>query len=242
MARPDGEPAPGTLGRPGRPGRPGRRRWWPEPLAWLIVIAGGFAIASAFDSPVHGYFVGKPSPKNNLSEMLDFAGWFPTWLIVGVALMLVDLARRRRQGLWPVLDRGLLVITAAGLSGLLAEGLKLTFRRLRPPPSSEAWTGVYEFRPWHIQPFDVGGLGLPSSHVAVAFGAAVAMALMYPTAIPVWAFLAIGCGVARVIVAAHFVSDAFLGACCGALVARLIWHWHRTHSTQPLRPLTMSGD
>jgi membrane-associated phospholipid phosphatase len=114
------------------------------------------------------------------------------------------------------LRRGVWVFGVPAGAGLLAEGLKLVARRLRP----EAADGWYVFKPagdfWRS-----GGVGLASSHAAVAVGAALAVGAVWPRWRGVlWALAALTC-VSRVGVGAHFLSDVVAGAALGVLAYRV---------------------
>ena len=105
---------------------------------------------------------------------------------------------------------------SAGLSGLLAEIGKLLIRRGRP--------GEVAGYTFHALPADLStaGLGLPSSHAAVAFGGAFFLARCYPRIAPVVVAWACGCGLSRVLDGAHFVSDVVAAAGLAWLVARAV--------------------
>jgi membrane-associated phospholipid phosphatase len=84
-------------------------------------------------------------------------------------------------------------------------------------------TGEYIFRAWSERTFSSGGLGMPSSHAVVAFGAAAMLSRLFPRARPVWWLLGWGCGLTRVLHGRHFVSDVVLAAIVGWLIAALLW-------------------
>lgn len=140
------------------------------------------------------------------------------WLAAAVAAWIVlralvqpDAARVR-----VALRRGVLLFLSAASAGLLAEGLKLVFRRQRP----ELADGLYAFRFSNF--WNASGLGLPSSHAAVAAGAAVALGVLWPRRRWVWFTLAALCIVGRVLSGAHFLSDALLGTLVGLAAARAV--------------------
>lgn len=94
------------------------------------------------------------------------------------------------------------------LSGGLAEILKLTFRRERP---SEL--GAYVFRSLSDRPWSSSGLGLPSSHAAVAFGGSMALMILFPRLR--WPALVMAMG----------PTDIYLGALVGSVTGLLLAHW-----------------
>jgi membrane-associated phospholipid phosphatase len=97
------------------------------------------------------------------------------------------------------------------LAGGLAELLKLLIRRERP----NLHDGEYVYRSFGERLLDSHDLGFPSSHVAVAFGGAAALARIYPRAGLVGYALAIGCGLSRLLAQAHFLSDVLAAAIVG---------------------------
>ncbi|GJQ29375.1 MAG: hypothetical protein HBSAPP03_12590 [Phycisphaerae bacterium] len=150
-------------------------------------------------------------------QFLRTAGYLPTWLVVGAAIIAHDLTRRDP---WP-LRRGTLVMLAPVLGGGLAELLKVLVPRQRPINNGAA-DGDYV---WGT-PFEalrgVGNHGLASSHAAVAFAAAFMLARLYPGAGMILVPLAAGCAVTRLLTGAHFATDVFVGAGAGYIAAALL--------------------
>ena len=148
-------------------------------------------------------------------RLMRVMGWWPTWATAAIALWLVqrkaDAAAAKRNAWY--------LTIAPGAAGLIAELLKLLVRRERP----ELNGGDYGFRPWSEDPFSTLGLGMPSSHTMVAFGAATALARIFPGARWVWYVLAAGCAATRVLSHAHFLSDVTLGAFLGWSVGWGVW-------------------
>jgi len=154
-------------------------------------------------------------------RLLRVMGYAPTWLVFAIALWLEsrgrepDSAARLREAA----AAALVAVTVAGLAG---EAAKLLVRRERPA----ATEGLgYLFRPFSDRPFSGGGLGMPSTHAAVAFAGAAAIRRRFRGAGMVLLALAAGCGLTRVFAQAHFLSDAVGGALggwwVGALMPRL---------------------
>jgi len=191
-----------------------RSRLWFDGLL-LIALPVVFLI----DRPVFRFFRGDASAleTHDWYRLLRVLGYLPTWLLVGAALTLVDLApqsppcepRRRWRG-------GLVVLSATG-SGLAAEVLKLIVRRERPGPD-----GQVVYKPWtHL--LDSSNLGMPSSHTAVAFGATLMLTWFHPRASLVLIPAAAGCALTRLLAGAHLPSDVYVGALLGLVVSRLTW-------------------
>ncbi len=155
-------------------------------------------------------------------RMLRVMGFVPTWAIAALAMWLTErpsLAAEATQAATRAAARAWYLITAPIAGGLLAEIMKLLLRRERP----EVLDGTYSFRPWTDHPFSTSGLAWPSSHTMVAFGAATALARLFPRAKWVWYFLAAGCAVTRLLAHAHFFSDVTLGALLGWCTGWGVW-------------------
>jgi membrane-associated phospholipid phosphatase len=189
---------------------------WPRFLAVALVLvaaahaADGWAWDALADARVY---------ERDWGRMLRVVGFLPLWALMAAALVLHDAPAHggaRRRGAW---RRGALLFAAAAASGIAAELLKLVFRRERPGFAD----GAYAFRAFTDRPFHNGGLGLPSSHTMVAFGAAAMLARLFPRAAPVWYALAVGCGLSRVLARAHFVSDVVVAALFSWLIVALMW-------------------
>jgi membrane-associated phospholipid phosphatase len=161
-------------------------------------------------------------------RMFRVMGFAPFWLLGAIALVLTDWPLRLERGARAAWLRGSLLLGSVAVSGILGELLKLLFRRERPG----AHDGAYVFRAFSDRPFYSGGLALPSSHSIVAFGAACMLARLFPRAAPVWYFLAVGCGLTRVMAHAHFVSDVAAAGLVAWAVAALLWRrWGRPAPT-----------
>lgn len=171
-------------------------------------------------------------------RLLRVLGYAPTWLGMALALMLVDSGRAFPAGAaegglsggadgWrtsPIWSRGPFVFASAAGAGLLAEGLKLVIRRGRPP---DAPPDAYAWVPFAQGPFDSSELGIPSSHAAVAFGAAFALTRLHPRTGWVLLPLAVGCAMTRAWTGQHYLSDLAGGALVGWIVPAAISALHR---------------
>ena len=92
---------------------------------------------------------------------------------------------------------------------------------MRPPDVGSA----YAFRAFSDHPLSSRGLGFPSSHAVVAFGAAAILSRMFPRARVVWYAAAVGCAVSRLLAHAHYLSDVVAAALIGIAVAALLWRY-----------------
>jgi membrane-associated phospholipid phosphatase len=186
----------------------------------LAAAAAAVIVAHLLDPLAFRYVRLEAVYEADWGRMLRVMGFVPLWLAAAVALALHDRTPvtrffRARSGL---------LLLGAGVSGIAAELLKLLVRRLRPGEFGE-----YAFRPFAERTFSTGGLGMPSSHALVAFGAAAVLSRIFPRAWPVWWFLAWGCGLSRVAAGAHFFSDIVVAALVGWVMGAWVWSWRRTH-------------
>jgi membrane-associated phospholipid phosphatase len=170
-------------------------------LTFLILIT----LAHLLDAPALALRTPGLSETDG-HRALRVAGFLPVWIALGTALALHT--RRRAEGV--------ALVVSAGLSGLLAEVGKLLIRRGRPGAGDG-----YVFLPLP-EGLSTAGLGMPSSHAAVAFGGAFLLARRYPAAAPVVLLWAAGCGLTRLLDGAHFLSDVVAAGCLGWLVARAV--------------------
>jgi membrane-associated phospholipid phosphatase len=169
-------------------------------------------VASAIDPWVFHHLREPNVYDLDWGRALRSIGYWPLWIAMAIALWLVD--RRAGSGV----RRAALIAASVSVAGLLGEILKLLIRRERPGTLD----GVYAFRPWSDHPFSTRNFGMPSSHALIAFSGAAALSVLFPEASCVWYFLAIGCGITRVIAGAHFVSDVVAGAAIGIAIAIVI--------------------
>lgn len=179
------------------------------PAAFLLIAAAAMAAATLLDRPLleaverltRGRAMGEVAGR--WWAFLRLTGYVDLWLPAVAAFWCLD--RRREEGRG---RRAAFLIASVLLSGAAAEGLKLVVRRERPAdPVAE-----YVRRPFADQPWRSSTFGLPSSHAAVAFGAAWALGHLVPAARPVWLALAIGCGATRLLGPAHYPSDVVAAA------------------------------
>ena len=190
-----------------RAGRRGTGRTWLIVVSMLVVLAASLAIDGPLARAVAKH---PPAISPALLIMFRLAGYVPVWLIVAGALILVDAEAGWRRS-W---RRGASLIATVVLSGLAAEVLKIVVRRARPGAE-----GTYVFRSSGDGMFSSSGLGWPSSHAAVAFGAVWVLCFLFPRATSVWLIVGIGCGLTRIAVNDHFASDVVSAAIIAYLVA-----------------------
>jgi membrane-associated phospholipid phosphatase len=190
-------------------------------------------LAHLADLPVAERLHTNSATREDWGRMLRVAGYVPTWILVSIALVLIDADPTRRTGAPGARDRwtrGVLLSLAAAAAGLAAEALKLVVRRGRPVLIDG--NASYFFRPFSDGTLDASGLGMPSSHAAVAFGAAFMLCRLHPRAWTVWLALGVGCAATRVLTRAHFVSDVVGAGVLGFVVVWALWRWHLAHVAQ----------
>ena len=190
-----------------------RSRW----IRLLILALVTIAIAHALDATAWR-FARVPSVNDtDWGRLLRSMGYLPTWAVIALGFWLQQCDHvRRTEYAWAL-------VLGPGLGGGVAELLKLSIRRLRPDPDVFA----YVFRPFADGLLSNRGMGMPSSHVMVAFAGAAVLAQLYPRARWLWYALAAGCAATRVLAMAHFLSDTVVAAVLGVLVGN--WVWGRVH-------------
>jgi undecaprenyl-diphosphatase len=173
---------------------------------YAILALADFSISKAIGS-LRGL------PKTDLYYLFRIWGSLWPWILFSIAL---GLSGKRNKQTKP----SLFLFLSPALSGALAEILKLTFRRERP---SEL--GSYIFRSFADRPWSTSGLGIPSSHAAVAFGGSMAIMILFPRLRMPALVMAFGCAFTRVASGAHYTTDTYLGALVGSGTGLLLAHW-----------------
>jgi len=168
-------------------------------------------------------------PRSDLLLLLRVWGSLWTWTLIALASTLLTSSTPGSLG-GAVRSRGLPLLLIPTVAGGLAELLKLLTRRERPSELE-----IYLFRAWTEQPLSTRGLGLPSSHSAVAFAGSVVLLLHCPRL--AWPALAVaaGCGFTRIASGAHYPSDVLAGAAVGVVTALLL----SPHRPNPRRRLAV---
>jgi membrane-associated phospholipid phosphatase len=179
-------------------------------LARIVLISVvAIVLAHLLDPWAWTHLVDPEVYERDRGRLFRIVGYLPLWLALGVALWMHTRDRRR----------ALLLALVPALGGLLAEVLKILLRRERPGLHD----GEYYFRAFSDQPFSTKVLGLPSSHVLVAFAGAWTLARLYPRAAPIWLAFAMGCALSRVQAHAHFLSDTVVAAVAGFALVEVVW-------------------
>jgi len=187
-------------------------------LTMMVIAFVIFALLHALDAWAWHFFRNPEWKAERWYWSLRQVGSLPIWFITAGVLVAIDAWRRPRSAEcvragWPsdIWQRAKLLILSAGLSGLAAELFKYTIARERPVADGLDLYQGHVFRMPLSGFWDASNLGLPSSHTAVAFGGAFALARLVPGSRPIVILLALGCAWTRLIAGAHFLTDVFGG-------------------------------
>ncbi len=198
-----------------------RRILWQRRGVIALAVLLALLLISILDRPLFGllYVGGDHLPaleREDWYRLFRIVGYLPTWLLVGAAIGLADRGTAHARD-----ARAARLIAAPILAGLAAELLKLLIGRQRPIHNGVA-DGAYVYKPLLSGFLDGSNLGMPSSHAAVAFAGALALAQLWPRARPVFLLLAAGCALTRLLAGAHFASDIAVAALIGLGAARAL--------------------
>lgn len=187
-----------------------RRRRWRGAL-WFLVA---FLVLTALDIPLARLVYisdREPIQNSDIDRLLRVVGSFWTWLVI---MWIV----RRHDRVW---DRAGSLFFAPMAAGLSCEGVKLMVARERPALGIDSLRdGWYSFRGLFSGFSDATNLGFPSSHTAVAFAGCMVLGAWMPRARWIFIGLGVGCGLARMVIGAHYATDILVGGAIG-------WAWAR---------------
>jgi len=195
----------------------------------LIVLAATTAFLIAADEDIRGGFksysdghgwVGNVGPV--ITQMGGLGAAATAGIFFGAGLIFKDERAR---------DTGYLAACAMAQSFLVEHALKGLTGRQRPyvADGEDHWAGPTGFFKRYDPDYDGLYDSFPSGHTATAFSLATVVALQYrhTTWVPVLAYtIAAGVGLSRVTEDRHWMSDVFVGAVVGHLVARLVVRSH----------------
>jgi membrane-associated phospholipid phosphatase len=175
-------------------------------FALLVGLAGvAMVLAHLFDKAAYHALLGDEArlERRDWYRLARVMGYLPTWALVAAAMVLARPEPRQAR-------RGVALVLAPALAGGAAELLKRVIARERPTEAGE-----YLFRPLFSGFANDANLGIPSSHAAVAAGAATVLALAFPRCAVPALLVAAACGASRMMAGAHFLSDVALGLLLG---------------------------
>lgn len=156
------------------------------------------------------------------NTVTDFgkSGWFLIplgGLVFIIALVnLPSLPRATRATLATIAMRASFVFLAIGAPGLFVAIVKRAIGRARPITGS--------FDPFAYTPpvWRSDYASMPSGHTTTAFAAAFAIAVLWPRLAPFMCLYALAIAASRVVVLAHYPSDAVVGSFVGLAGAYLV--------------------
>ncbi|MEM8757741.1 MAG: phosphatase PAP2 family protein [Planctomycetota bacterium] len=208
------------------PRRGSVERWQTRSRVRLILIVGLAATLALhlFDHAAFDYFL-EPEFRAFGVNLPDWYhvfrqfGNMMTWVFIALAFWGADARRTGRVLARPAWSRAAYLTLASAGAGLVAEIGKVLVARERPiSGASIEYQGYVHHWPLIDPLLGQTNLGFPSSHTAVAFGAAFAIARLLPGTFPAMLLLAMGCGWSRMLMGAHFLTDV-----AGGIV--LAWAW-----------------
>jgi membrane-associated phospholipid phosphatase len=164
-----------------------------------------------------------PGFREFVNEMTDFGRgvWPLTPLIVlfltGTVLLVPRLSLMARGVLAVATIKVGYMFVAIALTGLADSIIKRIIGRVRPSD-----LGAFAYQPfsWRSE-----YASFPSGHSANVFATLVAVGLIFPRLRPALWVYALAIAASRVIISAHFLSDAIAGAAFGAFGAIVIRDW-----------------
>ncbi|MEM1166812.1 MAG: phosphatase PAP2 family protein [Planctomycetota bacterium] len=203
---------------------------WKRVGIWSAAAIAAIGAAHVLDPAAHALIRYDRLPLKNLAELdwqrlLRVLGSLYPWVAIGAVLVLIDRARPVRPLMKDGLSRAAIVLVSVALAGAAAEALKVLIRRLRPPKEPPMELFDYTFRPF-VEGWSSSGLGMPSSHSAVAGAGLFALTRLEPRLVPIALVLIPLAALSRVASVAHYLSDAVVGALVGVLIAWLTWRTH----------------
>ena len=187
---------------------------------WLVLpaAAGGLALLSGLDEPVHRLVDRNRTP--GLDHALTSVEPLGAQYAIGLVLATYGIGVATNR---PGIRRLGVEAATSGLvaAGMVTPGLKLLVGRARPRQGR----GAYDFHALS------GDESFPSGHTTQAFAvASVFAAEARPLALKVTAYgLAGAVASARLVHDAHFLSDVVAGAAIGTLTGRAAVRWEREH-------------
>jgi membrane-associated phospholipid phosphatase len=187
----------------------------PHPLrAWEVgaVAALGALTIAVVDQPAREWTQDPEHRSNTADDVADAVRRFGQWegmVLVTGGLVVSGLVAKQPQ----LLHSGLRVGASILLTGVVTQGAKLAFGRVRPSSSDD---------PWDFQPFS-GSKSMWSGHTAIAFAMATSLSQDIDRTWATVALYALATGTAwsRVYDNEHWVSDVVVGAAAGIAGAKL---------------------
>ncbi len=226
---------------------PARYRGLSGRLLVALGLAGVGGVLFVVDLPVARWCREHRLP-GDLGRLIDLSEAFAHSLSVAVILIVTATLDPVLRHVWrlPTARWDMARLVAATYAGgLVVDGLKLAFTRVRPRAANFAGvTSVLETFGTAIWPLAATGgdalraigksadlMSFPSGHAAVAAGLATALSWKYPHGTPAFVVLAAMAAAQRVFSSAHYPSDIAFGAACGVATAAVCLGSSRPTST-----------
>jgi membrane-associated phospholipid phosphatase len=182
---------------------------------WVHLCAAAvLAVLLVWDRPIYEAIRGVNGPfLDALTTVVSRLRGATFPILVALVLVLWGLLRGRSK----IRRVGLALLLVAVLSGAVATVLKVAIARPGPRPPPSVLMGGLAMKARYSR--------FPSTHAAVMFGSATALAAFYPAAaVPAYG-LALLVSHERIYRATHFPSDIFAGAWLGIVLAQVIVAW-----------------
>ena len=141
-------------------------------------------------------------------------------LFLILAALPVSLPRMSRAVVSALMVRVGFLFAAVSLPGLTASLIKNVIGRARPGVGGSV--NPYLFDPFHWTP---AWAGMPSGHTTAAFAILAAFATLFPRARTYLLIYALVIAVSRIVVRAHYPTDAAAGALFGIVGVLLVRRW-----------------
>ena len=192
-------------------------------LLWLgiVLIALGFACLAIDRAAAHALYDQVHAPMWERLDRITHWAKASHWLIAAaIAYAAAEIVRRvwgDSDDLHLAQQCALAFIASLMAGSAILHGIKLVFGRRRPRDDMEM--GLYGFVPLS---FDLQYNSFPSGHALTIMCVAVIASMVWPQGALVWFAIALGLGLVRALLTAHFLSDVFVGAGIGMLAAREI--------------------
>lgn len=203
---------------------------WPLALSWKgwAAFALGFIVLLAIvywvDAPISLLAQAWPAPVRDFFFLITDLGLSDWILIPSLALFVVSglLALlipkpAPRRALWQMTGLWAFFFVGVGLPGLIANLIKRIVGRARPELFEQYGPLSFQnfLNDWTYQSF-------PSGHAATSFALCFVISFISPRWFPWMLAFAIVIGFSRVVVGAHYPTDALGGALVGTLGAYLV--------------------
>lgn len=203
---------------------------WPLDLDWKgwTAFATGFVLLLGLvywiDVPLSLWAQSWPQPVQLFFEVVTDLGLSEWYLVPSLVFFLVSgslalLIPRpvARRALWQMTGLSAFMFAGVGFPGLVTALVKRVIGRGRPELFEQYGPLSFQnfFNDWTYQSF-------PSGHATTAFAVCLTVSFLAPRWFPAMLLLAIVVGFSRVVVGAHYPTDALAGALVGTLGAYLV--------------------